>query len=116
MNNECGVFQRSAVPPRTTTPLLPSVSATPFLCLCHYLSPCTLLARPSALTQCFTLGTTTLGVRCGPQPVNFSMTVVAVQAPLSLNVSEAGEVCGNEWVYHYYDVNATDAGKHPSST
>jgi hypothetical protein len=65
-----------------------------------------------APSQCFQTGTTTLGIRCGPEPVSFRVIVLVVYAPLNLAASTHGEVCRNEWVYHYYSVDSTDVGKH----
>jgi hypothetical protein len=65
-----------------------------------------------APTQFFQLGVTTLGIRCGPEAVSFRVIALLVHAPLELAAPVHGEVCANEWVYHYYSVNASDVGKH----
>eukprot|EP00966_Prymnesium_polylepis_P183521 4253076-Prymnesium_polylepis.1 len=61
--------------------------------------------------ECFTTGITTVGILCGAEPTSFRLYGIAVEAPLELDNATAGEVCVNEWVYHYFNVNASTEGK-----
>ena len=57
--------------------------------------------------NCFKIGVVTLGIKCGPTEVNYELKVIEVSAVLIPNVAIHGEVCPDEWVYHYFNTSTT---------
>jgi len=57
--------------------------------------------------NCFKIGVVTLGVKCGPTEVNYELKVIEVSAVLIPDAAVHGEVCPDEWVYHYFNTSTT---------
>jgi len=51
---------------------------------------------------CFGENTYYAGVQCGTEKTRFSIMALLVKAEVHAGAHEAGEVCPNEWSYHFY--------------